>query len=213
MLTLLAKVMNGRETTMNKYIRMLLILTLTLGVFILAQGKAVWAGPNLGQDQPALALDTGLSASVAKPDPGSVKPPPGTIKICKEGTHSVGGVAILKVIRLKPDYCLEAFLWNHAFAIGRIPDGVGTVLADVTFLKVYYQSRFIYEVPVADGDVEICYAVPPGTQAQIYFFDFYGPHFKERTGQPAWEPLETTVTDGAACAQAQTSGAYALIGK
>jgi hypothetical protein len=50
-------------------------------------------------------------------------------------------------------------------------------------------------------------------QAQIYFFNFYGPRFGMRTGQPSWEPLATTVTDSVACAAAQTSGAYALIGK
>jgi hypothetical protein len=198
---------------MKKFIRMLLILTLTLGILALARNRVVWAGSTNESSQPALALDKGISAPLAKPDPGSVKPPPPAITVCKEGTNSIGGLAILKVLRLKLDYCLEAFLWNHAFAIGRIPDGAGKVLADITFLKVYYKSAFIYDVPVADGDVKICYAVPPGTQAQIYFFDFYGAHFKQRTGQPAWEPLETTVKDGIACAKAQTSGAYALIGK
>jgi len=198
---------------MNKYIRMLFVLTLMLGIILLAKGKVVWAGQTREANQPILELDQELSAPVAKPDPGSVKPPPAEITVCKEGTHSIGGVVILKVIRLKPDYCLEAFLWNHAFAIGRIPDGAGKVLADVTFLKVNYKGKFIYEVPPEDGDIEICYAVPPGTQAQIYFFDFYGPRFGKRTGQPSWEPLETTVTNGVACAKAQTSGAYALIGK
>lgn len=168
------------------------------------------AGENI------LKWDAGLynpNSFSAKPEPGTVKPPPSGIVICKDGSHSVGGVAILNIIRLKPNYCLEAFLWNHAFAIGRIPGDAGKVLADVTFLKVYYKNQFIYEVPVQDGNITICYAVPLGKQVQIYFFDFYGPRFKERTGQPAWEPLLTTVTDGVACAAAQTSGAYALIGK
>lgn len=199
---------------MNKYIRMLLVLIVMLGVLLLARGKVVWAGPTSEANQPASILDKGPSAPIAKPDPGTVKPPPAEITVCEDGTHSIGGVAILKVTKLKAGYCLEAFLWDHAFAIGRIPDGAGKVLADVTFLKVYYKGRFIYEVPEEDGNIEICYAVPPDTQqAQIYFFNFYGPRFGMRTGQPSWEPLDTTVTNGVACAQAQTSGAYALIGK
>jgi len=160
--------------------------------------------------------DAGLYSSFLIPNtgaPGSVKPPPAAITVCENGDFSVGGVSVLKVKALKPGYCLAAFLRNHAFALGRIPDGAGRVLANITFLQVFYQSKFVYEVPVADGAIEICYAVPPGTQAQIYFFDFYGPRFGTRTGQPAWQPLETTVTAGVACAKAQTSGAYALIGK
>jgi len=168
------------------------------------------AGENI------LKWDAGLytlTSFLAIPAPGSVKPPPAAITICENGDFSVGGVSIVKVKELKSGYCLVAFLRNHAFALGRIPDGAGKVLANITFLQVFYQSRFVYEVPVADGAIEICYAVPPDTQAQIYFFDFYGPRFGTRTGQPAWEPLETTVTAGVACAKAQTSGAYALIGK
>jgi hypothetical protein len=168
------------------------------------------AGENL------LKWDVGLytlTSFLAKPGPGSVKPPPAEITVCETGDFSVGGVSVLKVKDLKSGYCLTAFLRNHAFALGRIPDGAGKVLAHITFLQVFYQGRFVYDVPVADGDIEICYAVPPGTQAEIYFFDFYGPRFGMRTGQPVWKPLATTVTDGVACAKAQTSGAYALIGK
>jgi hypothetical protein len=124
-------------------------------------------------------------------------------------------VVTLRVNRLAVDYCLNAYLWNHAFAIGRIPGGAGRVLAEVTFLEVYYQDRFVhaYDVPAETDSIQICYAVPLGKQAQIYFLDFYGPRFGTRTGQPSWEPLPTTVSNGIACATAQTSGAYALIGK
>jgi hypothetical protein len=147
-------------------------------------------------------------------NPGTVQPPPAEITVCANGNYSVGGVSTLNVNELVPGYCLAANLWNHGFALGRIPPGAGRVLADITFLRVFYQGEFVYEVPDEDGDIEICYAVPPNTtSSQIYFFDFYGPRFGERTGQPTWEALDTTVTDGVACAPAQTSGAYALIGE
>jgi hypothetical protein len=167
------------------------------------------AGENL------LNWDAGLFR-IAVPqvqDPGTVRPPPPDVTICQDGLASVGGVSTLEVDNLSPGYCLAAFLRNRAFAVGRIPDGAGRVLANITFLRVFYNSNFVYDVPEADGDVQVCYAVPAGTQAQIYFFDFYGPQFGERTGQPEWEPLVTTVENGVACATAQTSGAYALIGQ
>ena len=146
---------------------------------------------------------------------GTVKPPPPNIEVCIAGVNSLGGVVTLRVNRLTTDYCLSAYLWNHAFAIGRIPAGAGQVLAEVTFLEVYYQDRFVYAYDVSGetDSIQVCYAIPLGKQAQIYFLDFYGPRFGGRTGQPAWVPLPTTVANGIACAVTQTSGAYALIGK
>ena len=168
------------------------------------------AGENSSQWDVGLYESTSFTAN---PEPGTVQPPPAELTVCEQGDYSVGGVAILKLSQLNPGYCLAANLWDHAFALGRIPDNAGRVLAEVTFLRVFQGGRFVYEVPAGDGGIDICYAIPPDTEAKIYFFDFYGPRFGKRTGQPAWEPLETTVTDGVACANAQTSGAYALIGK
>jgi len=197
---------------MSKYIRIFIVIALVGGVAILAKDKVAWAEPKSDVAPSSLALED-ASPSSDKPDPGSVKPPRPEIEFCETGLYSVGGVATFQVNALAPGYCLEAFLHNKSFALGRIPDGAGKVLANATFLRVYYHGKFVYEVPEEDGNVMICYAIPPGKQAQIYFFDFYGPRFGERTGQPSWEPLPTTVEDGIACAPAQTSGAYALIGK
>lgn len=168
-----------------------------------------------------LVWTTGLYSPTAavQPAPGSVQPPPGEIDVCYTEifprTFSLGGISTLRVNRLAESYCLHAFLWNHAFAVGRIPGGAGRMLADVTFVEFFDQDRFVYkyDVPGETDSLQVCYAVPLGMQAQIYFFDFYGPRFGERRGQPAWEPLQTTLENGIACAVSQTSGAYALIGK
>jgi hypothetical protein len=168
------------------------------------------AGENL------LMWDAGLSRAAQPPprqNPGTVQPPPAEVTICQDGFASVGGISTLEVNNLAPGYCLAAFLRNRGFALGRIPDGAGQVLSNITFLRVFFNSNFVYEVAEGDGDVLVCYAIPAGREAQIYFFDFYGPRFGERTGQPEWEPLETTVENGVACAEARTSGAYALIGQ
>lgn len=200
---------------MGKFSRILIVIVLVFGVLFLARNNVAWAGSTGELKQSGLAEGQPL-VSAAKPEPckGTVCPPPDKIKICDDGKYSIGGVSTLEVTELAPEYCLEAFLHNKAIAIGRIPDGAGQVLANATFVQVYHHSKFVYNIPNADGTVKICYAVPPGTQqANIYFFDFYGPRFGERTGQPAWELLDTTVSGGIACAPAQTSGVYALIGQ
>jgi hypothetical protein len=177
------------------------------GEFVLAE---LAAGEN------TLQWDAGLytTRQPARPEPGTVRPPPAEVTVCENGIASVGGVSILDVDNLAPGYCLAAFLRSNAFAVGRIPDGAGTVLAPITFLRVFYNSTFVYEVPAADGSVQVCYALTGmPTQVAIYFYDFYGPRFEGGNGQPAWEPLPTTVEGNVACAAAQTSGAYALIGR
>jgi hypothetical protein len=169
-------------------------------------------------DENDLVWTTGLySLTAVVQSPGTVQPPPPDLRVCDPavGVYSLGGVSTLRLNLPADDYCLHVFLWNHAFSIGRIPGGAGRVLAEVTFLEAYYQERFVYKYEVAGeaGSIQVCYAVPIGMQAQIYFFDFYGPMFGEKKGQPSWELLQTTVENGIACAPAQTSGAYALIGK
>jgi len=199
---------------MGKYFRLLVATVLLVGIVLLAGNKVAWAGP-VAIEQQSVESQAETLDNLAKPGKckGTVCPPPDSITVCANGTYSVGGVSTLKITELAPDYCLEAFLHNKAIALGRIPDGAGQVLANATFLKVYHHSRFVYGIPAVDGKVEICYAVPPGMQASIYFLDHYGPRFGVRTGQPSWQPLQTTVTNGVACAPAQTSGVYALIGQ
>jgi len=164
-----------------------------------------------------LTWTAGLYSPTAavQPEPGTAQPPPTDIDVCDPGIYPLGGISTLRVNLLAEGYCLHAFLWNHAFAVGRIPGGAGRVLSEVTFLEIFYRDQFTYKYEVAGetNSIKVCYAVPLGKQVQIYFLDFYGPRFGERTGKPAWEPVDTTVENGIACVLAQTSGAYALIGK
>jgi hypothetical protein len=198
---------------MKNKIGLLIVCALILGTILLARNNTAWAGT--AGDAVSLESQAQIdpSAQLGNTEKGTVKPPPSETKFCESGLYSVGGVATFNVHSLAPGYCLEAFLHNKNFALGRIPEGAGSILANVTFLRVYYHGRFVYEVPSEDGDIEICFAVPPDKQAQIYFYNHYGPRFGKGNGQPSWEPLQTTVEDGLACATAQTSGAYALIGQ
>lgn len=185
---------------MSKYVRVMIAVTLLLGIVLLARNQVAWAQPGTEAERPALAqeADAGPSSIAG----GTVKPPPNKIKVCKDGVYSVGGVSILKVKNLAPDYCLKAFVQRRSHVSGHIPDGAGRILADVTFLQVFYRNRLVSQLPEKDGQVQICYAIPPRKQAKLYF----------KSGA-LWRPLETTVKNDFACAAAQYSGAYALIGK
>jgi hypothetical protein len=196
---------------MKLVFRLFIVLVVVGAIALLAGGKAAWAGSKVGSD-PVSQKDVSNGPALDKPDPGSVKPPPAEVTICENGVKSVGGVATLDVTNLEEGYCIVASLRNHEFAVGHIPDGAGSALAHITLLRVYYHGKLISELPEEDGQSKICYAVPPGKTGQIYSFDFYGPHFG-RPGTRDWVALDTTVTDGIACAAAQSTGAYALMGK
>jgi hypothetical protein len=162
-----------------------------------------------------LTFTTGVYSPTATPQPrgGTVKPPPPQIYVCAPGNYSLSAVSTVKINALAPGYCVRAYLWKHGFAIGQIPGGAGRILADVTFVEFFYQDTFVYQYTGEPNSVQVCYSLVSGS-GQIYFFDHYGPRFgNPHSGQPGWVPLETTVSNGIACAAAQTSGAYALIGK
>jgi hypothetical protein len=200
----------------TKLLRGVLAVVVVLGIALMAKGQVAWADQKEAT-APVIALgQSDFSALPAKPGPGSVKPPPKVFYACKDGIYSVGGVATMEIKDLKPGYCIEAVLWNPRFQIHRLPDGIGSPLAHMLFVRVYLNGRLVYDVPAGDGSVETCYALPPDKEAQFYFYDFYGKRFNKRTEMPrTWDALDTRVdTDKkTACAFTQVSGVYGLIGK
>jgi len=199
----------------NKYFRTILAIIAVLGIALLARGRVAWAGQDNTVGS-AVILEQNNLIPLAGPDPGSVKPPPTKFSACKDGFYSIGGVVTLEIKYLKPEYCIEASLWNPKFQIKRIPDGAGKALADFLFLKVYYSGHLVYDIPATDGTISACYAIPPKKQAQFYFYDFYGERFEKRTEPPhIWDILPTAVDPEKkiACAFTQVSGVYGLIGK
>jgi hypothetical protein len=196
---------------MKLIFRLIIVFVLVGGIALLASGNVAWAGPKEA-DHPVAQQAVSNEPALGKPGPGSVKPPPGEVTICENGVYSVGGVSTLEVANLADGYCLVASLMNHAFAVGHIPDNAGKTLANITILRVYYHGKLVSSLPEEDGLSKICYAAPPGKSAQIYTFDYYGPRF-HRPGSRDWTPIDTTVTNGIACAAAQDTGAYALMGQ
>jgi len=196
---------------MKLLFRLFIVLVLVGGIALLAGEKPAVAGPQEGMDSSAQAVPPN-GVALHKDDPGSVKPPPPFILVCKDGVKSVGGVATLEVKNLADGYCIMATLRNPAFALGHFPKDIGKPLAHFTILRVFYHGRLVNDLPTEEGQVSLCYAVPPQKTGQIYFHDFYGPRFG-RHGRNDWVPLDTTVNNGIACAAAQDTGAYGLFGK
>ena len=217
---------------MGKIVRTCIAIIMLLGLVLLARNNVAWAATPASRGDQLSGEKTGLSAALdrdkncdkdrnkdkdkckcKKGNCGSVKPPSEAVTACKDGLYSLGGVSTLEIKDLARGYCLVADLWNHAFSPRTFPEDVGKALARITLLRVFYHGELVEELPTKDGTVQICYAVPPKKEGQLYFLDFYAENFGRPSDQAVWVPVETTVEGGMACAAAQLSGAYALIGK
>ena len=194
----------GRVYTVKKYFRVIIILAILLATVGLAQNGVAWAQPVTKND-PSVEAQGDLLMPPPQDDNhhGTVHTPHDKIKVCKKGNYSVGGVSTLKVKRLARHYCVRASLRHRNETWGNIPAGAGTILADITLFQVIYKDHSVGHLPEEAGHVELCYAVPPGKNAKLYYLD----------KKNVWKPMETTVKKGVACARVRASGYYALIGK
>jgi len=204
---------------MNKNLRWFLVFAPLIVVLITACGLPTQANVTSpegessveGSDEVSTATLPESPGYAGSPYQGTVKPPPPYITTCEPGEFPLGGVALIKASALPEGWCMAAEL-RPPFAIGRLPDGVGQFLGDAVNIRYFEGGDQQYELPPGDEDVQVCFAVLPDTEPQIYFYDFYGPRFGKSTGQPEWVPVETTLVDGMVCASAMTSGAYAVVG-
>ena len=196
---------------MKKSLRWFLALGLLAAILIAAYGSPAWADRPASKTgvSEALPAQSGAPGSTYK---GTVKPPPPDVEGCGPADYPLGGYAVIKASGLLSEYCVAGNL-RPPFAKGRLPKDAGKFLGDVVFVRYFKNGDLQYDLPSGTSDVEVCFAVPPGSTPQIYFYDFYGPQFGKRKGQPDWVLLETTVVDGMACAPAMTSGAYGLVGQ
>lgn len=199
----------------NKFFRVVIAVVVVLGIALLAKGQVAWAGPN--NAAPAAVSGQGdTSVLLAKPKPGSVKPPPPVLHACAKGLYSVGGVVVMEIKDLEPGYCVEAELSSPYFPVYPIQAEAGNALAHFLFVRIYFHGSLTDDLPAEDGTVDACYAIPPEKQAQFYFYDFYWKRFEKRAEAPlVWDLIDTRVdTEGkTACAFTQVSGVYGLIGK
>jgi len=152
---------------------------------------------------------------------GSVVPPPPIITIKNSGTYSVGGVCkfiaeyyesnqsddvlVTDALRFDPgpldDYDYSGF--------NDFPEDAGLLYMPGCQVLHYKHTELTrWEKYKEQGDWKICFAAQPGKEMTIYYY------LADKTDQESsWEPLETTVEDGEACAPAFFTGVYVPSGK
>lgn len=152
---------------------------------------------------------------------GSVLPPPPIITITESGTYSVGGVCkftalyyesyqsdnvlVADALRFDPgplgDYNYSGF--------DEFPENAGLLYVPGCQVLHYKETELTrWEKYAEQGEWEICFAAQPGKEMTIYYY------LADRTDQASsWEPLETTVEEGEACAPAFFTGVYVPSGK
>ena len=201
--------MKGKVSIVNKYLRLIIMISLVLGIILVAQSNVAWANQATG---PSLSARSHPEQSIlpAKDDcqqgnnknkdkcKGTVKPPPKDIIIPVTGEYSVGGFCTLSVNLSDPKINLDASVVTPLQH--ELPDQVHKVRQGC-LLTYYNASERIDALAPASGTTTICFAATPQKQMTIYFYNLFAT-------DPVWAPLETTVENGVACAEANKSGIY-----
>jgi len=150
---------------------------------ILPQGKEVFQGT--GHIGGAQIIQDQVELAEWKNSQGG-----GTIVTTNPLHESLGGCATVKVIEMVSGGTLNAILVNAPPAS-----------ANGANLSCAAQFEFS-----AAGTANVCFALPPGKEGKIVFWDM-------SKNPPVETVLDTTVANGIACAVASQNGIYVLVGK
>ena len=86
-----------------------------------------------------------------------------------------------------------------------LPIEVGKFYQCIIDLKLYQNEKLINELPKDDGNVTICFAIPPYQEGTIYYWDKY---FDEKS---EWKPISDPYKTGIACGAVTKSGYYGMV--
>jgi hypothetical protein len=192
---------------MSKIIRVIIVVAaLVLVVLVSSQVvQASWAPRDNAVKEVSLPSQEDVQAS----EPSDTQPqsmgqegtirPPGCegLTIVESGQYSVCGVAIV-IAELKDDG-VEIVL-----TIEPLPAGAGKVVAGTVNLQCFVDGKVHEGSHAEHAEPRLCFAASPGKDVQVRFYD---------ENAKSWITVETTVTDGQACALANNSGKYILVEK
>jgi len=130
---------------MYKFIRVMIAISLMLGIAILARKNAAWAANPAAESDRSSQDQAGLSISPAKDDDcdkdkgkdkdkckGTVKPPPGIIiPVTGGGTYSVGGICTMTI------------------------EYIATGLSDLLYLEVPVEKSRSVPFPESKGRIQL----------------------------------------------------------
>lgn len=152
------------------------------------------------------------TASYSNEFDGTVPKPPRKVNITKPGTYSVGAIcsAIIDyyIPGLDDNLHIQFPTQNTEVVPFNADNGDLLYLPGCHFLH-FREGRVKDLMTPEEGDWKICFAARPGKEMTIYFY-------RDNNTEviPAWEPLETTIENGLACAPvADYSGVYAPAGR
>ncbi len=192
---------------MNKTVRVLIAFIFVLGIVVVAKGNVAWAASSPMEAQSAPA-QVESAPPMLYPEPGTVKPPAPVITITSSGVYSIGGFCSITVKNLVNGFGVNGSLFYSK--LKPLPKDAGQILFGSCFLQYFKflppPNVELDKLPSDKGSADICFAVPPGKQGKVYFYDVL-------SGNPVWTALETTLKNGFACAASNMSGGYALVGK
>jgi hypothetical protein len=201
---------------MNTFIRLMLVLALAAGLFLLARESAAWAegspeqslsAPEQGNQSFVDRKDDDCNRGWGKDkekdkhkckDKGSVKPPPKHVVIPVTGRYSVGGFCTLDIELNDPAIILNASIETPLPR--EIPNDAQKVRQGC-LLEYYSADQRIDGLPAGAGSATICFAAMPNKQMTLYFYNLYAPN-------PTWVPLETSTQAGLVCAPGNETGLY-----
>ncbi len=138
---------------------------------------------------------------------GSVLVPDYVTTIAKNGPIALGGCVTGNVADLPENkgYEMTASILTSLEDQEKLPPDVGKLYNCIVDLKLNQNGNLIDELPGADGNVTLCFAVPPNQKGTIYFFDKY---FNDKA---VWEPVSDPYKSGIACGPVMKSGYYAMV--
>jgi hypothetical protein len=138
---------------------------------------------------------------------GSVVVPIYSQTIKSNGPMALGGCVTGNVedLAFGKGYEMRATLITDPGGIEALPDKVGEFYECIIDLRLYKDGTMIDELPVEDGNVTICFAIPPYQNGTVYYFDkYYGV-------APEWTQASDNFKTGIACSPVYRTGYYGMV--
>lgn len=162
---------------------------------------------------PQTGIETGGAHLVNRSRSGTVRPPSPSVLIPQTGEFAIGGVCTFIVEYYVSGLSNEVYVEENVEVSANVhfPDNEGLLYLPGCHVLHYKRGSLVDDVTTDEGRWKICFAAIPDKQTTIYFY------YADGDVSPVtsvWEPLETTIEDGMACAPLTNfTGVYAPTGK
>ena len=189
---------------MIQKIRLVITAVVLVSIIFLARNGTAWAqrAAPPASGSPSISADLAEDSDAAPQ--GTVRPPPGSIRITKTGNYSLAGVCVIKVKNLPSGIVLigqYVSLRNAA----PFPRANGQVMSGVCGLT-YYQGTSVLPLLPPPGNVSVCFAAIP--RPWLTFTNYL-----LAPSSAGWAALPTTISGGQSCSSGIKTGMYILVAK